>query len=154
MPNFKIVIIKQNQKLLNREEIETPEPGCNCTDEPCPLESENCQIHHVIYRATVTDEAQNINTYTRLTINTFKRRFSGHKYSFNNRGENSTTLSTHLWNLKDENKNFNIKWNIIDKAPEFNPTTRKCRLCDKEKYYIIFQPEGATLNQRSELFKQ
>ena len=91
-------------------------------------------------------------TYTGLTRNTFKRRFSAHKYSFNHRGENSTTLSMHLWKLKDENTDFTIKWNIIDRASEFNPTTRKCRLCDKEKYYIIFEPDGANLNLRSELF--
>ena len=152
MPNFKSKIARHNQKLLNNQEEQNTNHGCNCTNEPCPLETENCQSHHVVYRATVEDENQNIKTYTGLTRNTFKRRFSAHKYSFNHRGENSTTLSTHLWKLKDENTDFTIRWNIIDRASEFNPTTRKCRLCDKEKYYIIFEPDGANLNLRSELF--
>ena len=43
-------------------------------------------------------------------------------------------MSTYLFNLKHENTYFKIKWNIIDKAPEINPTTRKRQLCDKEKY--------------------
>ena len=116
------------------------------------IRNENCQTDHVIYRATVTDKNQNINTYTGLTSNTFKRRFDGHTFSFNNRGENSTTLSTHVWDLRDKNQTFDLKWEIIDRAPDFNPTNRKCRLCNKEKFHIIFQPEGATLNRRSELF--
>jgi hypothetical protein len=33
-----------------------------------------------------------------------------------------TTLSSHLWNLKDRNENFEVKWSIIDRAKEFNPT--------------------------------
>ena len=52
----------------------------------------------------------------------------------------------------DEGKRFNIDCKIIDIGAEFNPTVRKCRMCDKEKYHMIFQPEGATHNLRSELF--
>ena len=113
---------------------------CNCNPGPCPLVSNNCTVDHVIYRATVKDENQNTETYTGLTRNTFKKRYNGHTYSFNHRGENSTTLSSHLWKLKDANKNFDISWNIVDRAQEFNPVNRKCRLCTKEKFYIIFQP--------------
>ena len=105
-----------------------------------------------MYRATVYDENQNVNTYTGLTRNTFKQRYNSHRYSFNHRGGNSTTLSTHLWKLFDEKKDFEMSWKIVDRAQDFNPVNRKCRLCLKEKYYIIFQPEGATLNTRSELF--
>ena len=156
MPNFKANISRHNKKLLKEHQATdiqpTPEPGCNCNPGPCPLVSNNCTEDHVIYRATVKDEDENIKTYTGLTRNTFKKRYHGHKYSFNHRGENSTTLSSHYWKLKDQNKNFEISWNIVDRAQEFNPVNRKCRLCTKEKYYIIFQPEGATLNRRSELF--
>ena len=66
--------------------------------------------------------------------------------------EHETTLSAHIWNLRRRNQNYSIHWNIKDKATPFNPVTRKCRLCLKEKYHIIFQPEGASLNTRSELF--
>ena len=113
----------------------------------------NCLAKSVIYRAEVVDENQNIQTYTGLTSNTFKQRFYGHRNSFKHRdSEHSTTLSSHIWDLKDRNKKFDIKWSIVDTAREFDPKTKKCRLCLKEKNYIIFQPEGATLNERSELF--
>ena len=98
------------------------------------------------------DENGNKETYTGLTKNTFKERYYGHRASFANRDNDGTTLSTHIWNLKDEGKDYNISWSVIEKAPEFNPTTRKCTLCLKEKYHINFQPSGSTLNSRSELY--
>ena len=87
----------------------------------------------------------------------FKKRFYKHFYkhssSFRNREEeHSTTLSTYIWKLADENKNFTIKWSCIDRGKEFDPSTRKCLLCLKEKYHIIHHPTGSTLNTRSELF--
>ena len=76
-----------------------------------------------------------------------------HTSSFRNRDEgHSTTLSSHIWNLEDTGKNYDLKWRIIDRGKKFNPSSRKCNLCLKEKYHIIFQPSGASLNKRSELF--
>ena len=118
----------------------------------CPLDGK-CLSHSVVYQATVTDENSKIETYTGLTKNTFKKRFYKHRDSFKVKDpENSTTLSTHIWKLKESNKQFHVKWSIIGKAQSFNPVTKRCNLCLKEKYNIIFQPEGASLNQRSEFF--
>ena len=110
-------------------------------------------MNSVIYKAEVIENNNTSNTYTGLTSNTFKERFYGHRHSFKKRDSNhSTTLSSHIWDLKDKNENYEINWSIIDRAKDFNPDTKKCRLCIKEKYYIIFQPEGASLNDRSELY--
>ena len=88
-----------------------------------------------------------------VCLQVFKKRFYKHITSFEKEiFENPTNLSTHVWDLKNKNKNFDIKWSVIDRAQDFNPATKKCRLCLKEKFYIIFQPDGATLNLRSELF--
>ena len=111
-----------------------------------------CLIDKVVYRATVKQDDNTTETYTGLTRNSFKSRFYGHRRSFQNNNTNQTTLSTHIWDLKSENKNFEISWSVVDRATDYNPATRKCRLCLKEKYHIIFQPIGASLNQRSELF--
>ena len=97
MPNFKAEISRHNKKVMKNEEEPLPEPGCNCRDNPCPLPTKNCKTDHVIYRATLTDENQNVNTYTGLSANTFKKRYDGHKFSFKKREENSTTLSTHIY---------------------------------------------------------
>ena len=153
MPNMKQKISKHNHKVKKEEETQS-HYGCNCTKVigPCPL-SGNCLVDSVIYKAEVLEDNHTKNTYTGLTSNTFKDRYYGHRSSFNVRNsDNSTTLSTHVWNLKDKNENYEIKWSIIDRAKSFNPTTRRCGLCTKEKFYIIFQPEGATLNKRSELY--
>ena len=64
---------------------------------------------------------------------------------------NDTTLSTHIWKLKEKGSTFNIKWSILDRGQIFNPGTKTCQLCTKEKFYIIFKPEIATLNSRNEL---
>ena len=153
MPNMKKAITRHNIQVLKSEE-EPIQPGCNCSGVmgPCPLDGQ-CLVSGVVYRATVEDNNNNSSTYTGLTSNTFKKRYYAHRSTFENEDhENPTTLSSHIWDLKNKNKNYNIKWSIIDRAKNFNPATKKCRLCLKEKYYIIFQPDVATLNQRSELF--
>ena len=38
------------------------------------------------------------------------------------------------------------------RSQAFNPSNGQCRLCNKEKYFIMFKPEGATLNARSEFY--
>ena len=125
-------------------------PGCNCRKYPCPLNNQ-CLVDEVVYKATVTSD-NSVETYTGLTAGTFKARHGGHKTSFNIRKYSNTTLSKHVWKLTDQNKNYDVDWEIIDRAPAFNPTTRSCRLCLKEKYYIMFYPSAATLNDRSEFF--
>ena len=128
--------------------------GCNCMGgiSECPL-SGNCLVKGVIYKAEVSGSDLETETYTGLTSRSFKERYYGHTSSFNHRdSSSSTTLSKYLWQLKDNDQHFNIAWSVIDRGKAFNPVTRKCNLCTKEKYHIIFQPEGASLNKRSELF--
>ena len=55
-----------------------------------------------------------------------KKRFYNHRGTFENEDhENPTTLSSHVWDLKKKNKNYNIRWSVIDKAKDFNPATKK-----------------------------
>ena len=127
--------------------------GSNCTGAmgECPLNG-NCLIKGVVYRAEVNTENETF-TYTGLTNRTFKERFYKHRRSFKEQiPEESTTLSRKVWGLKNSNEDFNIQWRIIDRGRPYNPKTRKCNLCTKEKFYIMFDPDGANLNQRSELF--
>ena len=70
----------------------------------------------------------------------------------NVRPPNHTKLSEHIWKLKDNNINYTINWRILDKAPTFNPITRKCRVCLKEKFYIMYDRGGSSLNKRQEVF--
>ena len=153
MGNFKQKIGAHNSRVQKLSQPVVP-PGCNCTGQmgPCPLDG-GCLLDSVVYGAEVIDENQNLETYTGLTSNTFKKRFYGHRSSFLHEDEeHETTLSSHIWSLKRNHQKYDIEWHIKDRAKPFNPVSRKCRLCLREKYYIIFEPEGASLNQRSELF--
>ena len=111
---MKQAVSKHNTKLekAGAELCQAQAPGCNCNGgvESCPLGG-NCLIDKVVYKSTLVEEDNTVNTYTGLTSNTFKQRHYGHKSSFNHRGDtdNSTTLSTHVWKLKDHKKDFNIR---------------------------------------------
>ncbi len=66
--------------------------------------------------------------------------------------EKGSKLSKFIWELKDEGVNYQIKWRIVDRAPPYNPRTRKCALCVLEAYYINYHRHMATLNKRTEIF--
>ena len=109
-----------------------------------------------MYQATVipTQNPAETETYTGMTSTEFKDRYRNHTKSFNNlRYSNETTLSLHIWSLKNMNIDFDIQWKVIDRAKPFSPVTGVCNLCTLEKYYIIFKPEGATLNKNEEIYK-
>ena len=153
MPNMKMAVAGHNSQ-VQKEGQEVENPGCNCSGRmgPCPLGG-GCLVESVVYRATVVQDNSKVDTYTGLTCNKFKDRFYGHRSTFENRDHpNPTTLSTHVWDLKDNDHNFETNWEIVEKAKDFDPPTRKCRLCLKEKYYILYHPTGATLNERTELY--
>ena len=37
---------------------------------------------------------------------------------------------------------YTLQWKIIDRGRVFNPVTKKCRLCLKEKWHIMFNTEA------------
>ena len=84
----------------------------------------------------------------------FKTRFRCHKSSLANYKETgNTTLSSHYWKEKEEGKSPVVTWSILERGlTDYNPTSRTCRLCLREKFVIVFNPEIATLNSRQEMF--
>ena len=154
-PNMSQTIVGHNKKLLKPKPEAEDEETCNCRDRAsCPMDNK-CLTDNVIYQATVTETTQqgqkDTEKYVGLASTTFKKRFGGHKSSFENeKYSNETTLSTHIWKLKEKGSTYKIKWRILDRGKPFNPATKTCELCTKEKFYIIFKPEMATLNSRDE----
>ena len=66
-----------------------------------------------LYRSS-EEAAGTTKQYIRLTSNTFEERFTGHKASFVHRKyANKTTLSSHIWELKDEKTTYNQHWSIL-----------------------------------------
>ena len=137
----------------HQDEEESEECNCNGRMGPCPLDGDCMREKSCIYSCKVTRlDTGESQTYTGLAGGTFKSRFYGHNSDFNNRSNTGTKLSQHIWELKDNNVPYDIKWSILAKANTFNPVTKKCRLCLKEVYYILFKPETASLNAKSEVF--
>ena len=138
----------------NQVATQPNQTNCNCKKgiESCPVKG-NCLEKCVIYQATVHQTNDNsIETYTGLTSRTFKERLYEHTSDFNNIDREGTSLSKHIWELKQKNVPYKISWKYLRKSRSFDPSTRECSLCAKEAYCIIFNPAGATLNQRNEIF--
>jgi hypothetical protein len=154
MSNIKNIISSSNKrKITTTLHTAPPNPSknCNCRRKnECPLQG-NCLTKNVVYQASVNSEA-GTETYIGLTANSFKTRYNNHKATFRSSHlRNSTALSKHVWELLDNNTNFNISWKIIRSADAFNNQGTRCNLCITEKLNIIYNSHMASLNKRSEL---
>ena len=165
LPNMKQTISAHNKKVLSDDDKQTNQnkPAdkkrtCSCrpnSPEPCPLDG-YCLEKNLIYQADVTEtdtqNKQTIRTYVGLCETDFKTRLGNHNKAFNHRRYGrETKLSTHIWELKDRGSAWAIKWRILDRGNTYNPATKVCNLCSKEKYWIIYHRELASLNSRNEV---
>mgnify|MGYP004361308217 CR=1 FL=1 len=152
--NMAQIITKHNKQLTSKE-VPTP-PKCNCRKkETCPLNG-NCLATSVIYQATVKTASDPEKIYLGLTEGTWKQRSYAYNSSFSNRKYiNSTALSRHIWELKDNNQAHEITWSIKKTAPAYSNISKRCLLCLQEKMAIItFPEEDKLLNKRSELISK
>ena len=105
------------------------------------------------YQATVVEEGKPDQQYVGVTEPTFKLRYNNHTATFRHREKKiNSALAGYVWKLKDEGREYSLKWKILQEHTTYNPTTNACRLCLSEKYTIMHQPELSSLNQRSEFY--
>jgi len=127
--------------------------GCNCrVKNECPLNGE-CKTPNIIYCAKVKIENDpNEKTYIGLCETAFKTRYSNHLKSFRHeKHKKETMLSQFIWNLKEKNINYDIKWNILKKSTSYNTITKACNLCLTEKLLICtFKHKNNLINKRTE----
>ena len=150
--NIGSIIKAHNTKISSPPKPETPTSNCRRKNE-CPLDG-NCRKSSVIYKCEVTTPEFPKKVYIGLTEKEFKTRYYVHKQSLSNRKyENSTSLSTYVWNLKDiHNVTPSLKWSIIKHAKSYTNNSRNCPLCLQEKFEILFYAnKNELLNKRSEL---
>ena len=155
MPNMGQAINKHNSKIAKQGEEQQPTPGCNCRGgvPTCPVGGA-CQTEVVVYQDTVTREDNNTaETYTGLTSRRFKDRWYEHTQDISHQKREGTGLSHFVWKLKEKDVPHKIEWKLLMKSQSFNTSRRTCYLCLKEKFCIMFRPEGASLNSRSEFFQ-
>lgn len=157
LPNIETIIKNHNKKLTNCNKNDEDET-CNCRNkEKCPLKGGNCRAKNVIYQATVkTDNATK--SYIGLSANQFKKRVATHRTTINSNPEDrnyiqykqATELSKYIHTLKNENKNYELTWTILEKEYESRPRIETCRLCLKEALKIL-QADKNCINKRSEV---
>ena len=116
--------------------------GCNCRSKPCPLEGK-CKTTNLEYRSNV-EAAGTTKQYIRITSNTFKERFTGHKASFTHRKHaQKTTLSSHIW----KQTTYNQHWSILSLASSYSRKVRIRHLFLMEKTHISLADPRTTLNK-------
>ena len=90
-----------------------------------------------------------------------------HHTTFNNPALRSeTALADYIWDLQcpdrcyergveecEHSIDYEITWKILARAPGYNPITGICRLCLKESFLILFHPETASLNKKTEIYQ-
>ena len=107
------------------------------------------------YEAEVTTKPS-VRTYVGSTGGEFKKRFGEHRTSFNNRSYgDATTLSRHIWSIKDHDIGFDVKWRILRNMRDGSKRiSRTCYTCNLERMEISLADQKKTLNKRSELISK
>ena len=111
-------ISSHNKRLIQP----TPEvPACKCRDAECPVDGD-CEKQNIIYQCKVTETMSGTSdSYIGLSGKTFKDRVTKHNKSFRDRTYHKNSLSSHIWRLKDQNKQFKIAWRIVDQTNPYTP---------------------------------
>ena len=112
-----------------------------------------CRLSNIVYKATVTtDDASNSKDYIGISGTEFKLRYANHKQSFaNERKRDATSLSQHIWSLKENNVPFSLTWKVLSKCTPYTCGSRVCNICTTEKFEILKSDPKSTLNKRTEI---
>ena len=153
MSSIKQNIANHNKAIQSKEKMREEQIKlCNCRNRTLCRMQGNCLQLGVVYQATVTQtNTMREDIYIGITENEFKTRYNQHSSSFRlSHKSSATSLSDHIWKLKQNNTDHTVTWKILEKAQPYTPTTGKCNLCTTEKAYIAYT--HLSLNKRRELF--
>ena len=65
-----------------------------------------------------------------------------------------TALSTHIWDLKSENREYEVKWSILKHAKAYTSGEKRCNLYLEEKAAIMRADPKKLFNKRTEIFSK
>ena len=118
----------------------------------------NCSAGLLLsYRLTVTwMDNCNCETYTGVTAGTFKCRWYGHCHDMTHRPDEEhqgTTLSNHVWKLKDQNVQYKIDWAVVTKVLTLTLQLAFAGFAWKKNFSLCFVQRGPhwTKDQSSSL---
>ena len=150
--NMAAIISGHNAKVLAPAPAPEQQRACNCRQPAdCPLRGQ-CLTCWVVYEATVTCPSKPTRFYFGLTEGPFKQRFNAHARSFRTATcRKETALSKYVWDLKDENAQYEIRWDVARRAAPYKCGTRRCDVCLTEKMVIATADPSTMLNSRTEI---
>ena len=153
MENMATIIQRHNSKVL-KPTSENDTKSCNCRN-ACPMNGNgDCRKENVIYKASITSD-QTTKYYYGLSEPEFKTRYNNHTASFRHKHkEKETLLSRYIWQLKEDEKPYDISWSIVARAAPYRCGTRHCDLCLTEKLVISQADPETMLNKKSELISK
>ena len=154
--NMSAIIASHNWKLISSRLNQAPVKPCSCNPNAvCPL-GVKCLAEEIVYEAKVTSSDQEVKYYTGATETDFKKRYNNHTKSFRlERYKHETTLSSHIWKLKEKQLDYDVTWRIVRHAKAYSSTAGRCCLCLEEKKEILKNYKNTKyLNKRNELFSK
>ena len=90
-----------------------------------------------------------------MTAPIFRLRKANHEQSFKNISrKNETELSKLIWEKKNKNHLYELKWKIVEHRKSYTPGQKICKLCVGEVQYIMFKSKQNLINKRSEFFNK
>ena len=123
-PYHKSIISNHSKSVLRNQSVKSAnqvDKDCNCREkDTCSLYGK-CLTTNVVYQATVTrDDSNERQTYV------------GHKARYITAipalfgtlsTKHATELNKHVWNLKDNNVKYSIKWRILARCNSYSNKT-------------------------------
>ncbi|KAJ8039557.1 hypothetical protein HOLleu_17316 [Holothuria leucospilota] len=149
------IIKSHNNRIITTTTPAIPKKMCNCRDkDSCPLRGK-CLTTALVYKATVSGCGVEPKTYIGISGGPFKQRYYNHRKSFNHQKHaKDTELSKYIWALKEEEKSFEIKWEILKTSNTKQRASSQCNLCVEEKVEITLANNMNLLNRRTELLSK
>ena len=142
----------------NKSIVRVPPPDvtreCNCVDrEQCPM-GNKCLSQNIFYEGVVTERpVGEEKDYRGLTSGIWKKRYAVHKQGMNFRKHSKACeLTKHVWEIKDRNNTFDIKWKILETVRgQF--VGGVCKLCTTETMLINEHPDKSRLLNKQAIQK-
>ena len=152
MRNISSVISGHNKSILRK-----PRPilkECNCRNRgQCPM-GNKCLTDNIVYEAEITSRPDNVvKDYRGLCSTSFKDRFRVHEEGFKfRRYAKGCELSKYVWDLKDNEKGYDIKWKILKKV-NGRLVGGACKLCTTETMLINGHSDKSRLLNKNSINK-
>ena len=109
----------------------------------------NCREKDIVYEGKITiNDSNETKTYKGCTSDELKNRIRVHRNTFRDvNKKNNTEMAKEVHKIKETTENFEIEWNVIDRATSFKAGDKFCKLCTLEKYHILLKKKESDLNK-------